>query len=150
MRYLFSILFICFGFGSDVIFSQNASYNSTIVRDEKLFKEKSSEYSLVPIIQNSRSISNNINDYVSIKNDSLKFSLSYMGGMSDDIMVKLVTDGIIYQDEKGGFYKVKIYFIDNDSGQAKQIKNLNFDLSPLNKLSVKFEGYRERIKYNFN
>lgn len=144
------LLLFFFGTGINAVFSQNVAYNSTIVRDEKLFKEKSSGYSLVPIIKDSRSISNNINHYVTIKNDSLKFSLSYMGGMSGDVIIKLVTDGIIYQDEKGGFYKVKLYFIENDPGQVPQIKNLNFDLSPLNKLNVKFEGYRERIKYNFN
>ena len=96
------------------------------------------------------SISNNINDYVFIKKDSLKFSFGYMGGTSNDNVIKLVTDGVIYQDEKGGFYKVKLYFIDNDSGQVPQINKLSFDISSLNKLNIKFEGYQQIIERKFN
>ena len=151
---IFILLFV-----SKMTIGQNHNYCEPIIISDSLFKAPTMDwyYHVEKVKDNfvrgaNCSEDEDINDVFTIDNDCLKFKIGYGCGCGTILTYKLVTSGILQQDNSGNkYYNIKLYFITDNLCKKVCHTDLSYNISQLkNKDSIqylKFDGCDKLIPY---
>jgi hypothetical protein len=134
------------------LYSQFDTIRGSIEINDSLFNAAISPYSMTNVIGhfvNTYDLNEvqAINEMLKIENDTLKYLISYGGGGSGRYLLKLVSDGKIYKDNNNiEYYKIKLYFVDNDLAKAMRYIYLEYDLRNLKGKKIKYANFSDYIK----